>query len=195
MSAFDPALDENQEDEIIEKEIENMIEKLKSSEKFYEDLEKTTLESECNKILRLIYDNERDCELLTNARKENHIIDQWQYLSKRIPFMNEHEYSLWFRIVKRGTIAPNAQTGCERANSTYNLFKTKLSVRMQLPMIKARLRIKINGPPSSMFKPAAVREVWLKNGHQYAATITEKKVIIDRIRKEDKEKYTSKIFD
>ena len=195
MSAFDPALDENKEEETIEKEVENMLEKLKSSEKFYEDLEKTTLESEFNKILRLIYENEKECELWTNVRKENHIIDQWQYLNKRIPFMSENDYSLWFRIIKRGTLAPNAQTRCERANSTYNLFKTKLSVRMQLPMIKARLRIKINGPPTSMFKPAAVHEVWLKNGHQYATTITKTKVVIDRIRKEDNKKHTSKIFD
>ena len=109
--------------------------------------------------------------------------------------MSENDFSLWFRIIKRGTLAPNAQTGCERANSTYNLFKTKLSVRMQLPMIKAKLLIKINGPPTSMFKPAAVREAWLKDGHQYATTITETKVVIDRIRKEDKNKHTSKIFD
>ena len=66
---------------------------------------------------------------------------------------------------------------------------------MQLPIIKARLRIKINGPPTSMFKPAAVRDAWLKNGHQYATTITEKKLVINRIRKEDMENYTSKIFD
>ena len=62
-------------------------------------------------------------------------------------------------------------------------------------MIKARLRIKINGPPISMFKPKPVRELWLRRGHQYAATATEKKVVIQRVRKEDKEKYTSKIFD
>ena len=82
----------------------------------------------------------------------------------------------------------NGQTGCERADSTYNLFKTKLSVRMKLPMIKARLRIKSNGPP-------AIRDMWLKNGHQYAETVTEKKVVINRIRKDDKTNYTSKIFD
>ena len=98
-------------------------------------------------------------------------------------------------MVKRGSIAPNGQTGCERANSTYNLFKTKLSVRMKLPMIKARLRIKSNGPPTSMFKPRAIRDMWLKNGHQYAETVTEKKVVINRIRKDDKTNYTSKIFD
>ena len=58
---------------------------------------------------------------------------------------------------------------------------------MQLPVIKARIRIKINGLETSVFKPAAVREVWLKHGHQYAATITETNVVIDRIRKEDKQ--------
>lgn len=166
MTAFDPALDENKDNERIEKEIEKMLKKLKSCEEFYKDLEKEVVESELKKVLRLIYENEKQCEVLTNARKEQHIIYQWQYLGKGIPFLSEHEYTLWYRMVKRGTLAPNAQTGCERANSTYNLFKAKLSVRMQLPIIKARLRIKINGPPTSKFKPAAVREAWLKNGHR-----------------------------
>ena len=124
-----------------------------------------------------------------------HIIDQWTHLTKKVPFMNEHEYILFYRLMKRGAIAPNAQTGCERANSVYNLFKTKLSVAMKLPMIKARLRIKTNGPPTSMFKPAGVREAWIKDGHQYAQTASETKVVINRIRKEDRENYTSKIFD
>ena len=97
--------------------------------------------------------------------------------------------------MKRGAIAPNAQRGCERANSVYNLFKTELSVAMKLPIIKARLRIKTNGPPTSMFKPAAVREAWIKQGHQYAKTASETKVVINRIRKEDRENYTSNIFD
>ena len=98
-------------------------------------------------------------------------------------------------MVKRGSIAPNGQTGCERANSTYNLLKTKLSARIKLPMIKERLWIKSNGPPSSMFKLCAVCEMWLKNGHQYVETVTEKKVVINRIRKDDKTNYTSKILD
>ena len=91
ISAFDPALDENEKDESIQKEIEKMVKKLQSSEEFYEDLEKKAVESELQKVLRMIYENERECEVLTNARKEKHIIDQWQYLGKRIPFLSKHE--------------------------------------------------------------------------------------------------------
>ena len=98
-------------------------------------------------------------------------------------------------MVKRGTAAPNAQTGCERANSTYNQFKTELSVRMQLPMITARLRIKENGPPLSKFKPDAIRKNWILKGHQYAETVTQKKVVLERLRKDAEKSYTSKIFD
>ena len=68
-----------------------------------------------------------------------------------------------------------------------------LSNRMQLPMIKARLRIKVNGPPTSMFQPQPVRKMWLHKGHQYAETAT-KKLVINCIRKQDKQNYTSKIF-
>ena len=46
-----------------------------------------------------------------------------------------------------------------------------------------------------MFKPKPVREMGLQRGRQYVTTATEKKVVIQRVRKEDKEKYTSKIFD
>ena len=45
-----------------------------------------------------------------------------------------------------------------------------------------------------MFKPKPVRELRLWRGHQYATTETEKNVVIELVRKEDKEKYTSKIF-
>ena len=66
---------------------------------------------------------------------------------------------------------------------------------MILPVIKAEFRIKINGSPVSCLKTKPVRELWLWRGHQCATTETDKKVVIERVRKEDKEKYTSKMFD
>ena len=195
LKSFDPSCDENEDDTESEKAIEDMMAKLKTSSKFYEDLDAASVESEVQKVLRMVYENEKSYATLAAATKKEHIIEQWTYLRNKIPLIHENEQPLCFRIVKRGAIAPNAQTGCERANSVYNQFKTTLSVRMKLPMIKARLRIKTNGPPTSMFKPKAVRELWLKNGHQYAKTATQNKVVIERIRNEDREKYTSKIFD
>ena len=97
--------------------------------------------------------------------------------------------------MKRVAIAPNAQSGCERANSTYNQLKTLLSTRMKLPMISARLRIQINGPPLSKFKPEPIRKLWLLKGHQYSETATKKKVVLDRIRSDADRNYTCKIFD
>ena len=94
----------------------------------------------------------------------------------------------------RASIAGNGQTGCERTNSDYNLAKNKLSTAMELPMISARLRVKANGPPLSKFKPKEVRDLWISKGHQYAQTVTEKKLVIDRIRQGDKETWNSKFF-
>ena len=65
---------------------------------------------------------------------------------------------------------------------------------MKLPIIKARLRTKLNGPPLSIFNPVPIRKLWLEFGHQYAQTVTNKKLVIERIRKRDKKTYTSKIF-
>ena len=99
-----------------------------------------------------------------------------------IPSLSERFQKLWFRVIKRAAASPNAQTCCERANSDYDQFKSKHAVRMKLPMIRARLRIKINGPPLSKFKPAFIRKLWLQKQHQYAVTASEQKVVIGRIR-------------
>ena len=99
-----------------------------------------------------------------------------------------------FRLVGRSAIVGNGQTGCERANSTYNLFKIKLSSTMKLEMVRARLCVSINGPPLSIFNPAPIRKVWIEKGHEYAETASGKRLILDRIQREDRKKYTSKIF-
>ena len=193
--AFDVNHESNATDELAEKEIEEIIKKIATAKKFYEDLDELEVESEMKRVLRLVYDNEKSQETLQEAAKQKHIIDQWTYLRNRIPFFSEHEYIIFFRLMKRSALGPNAQSGCERANSIYNLFKTKLSVSMKLPMIRARLRIKTNGPPLSMFNPKPVRVLWLKKGHEYAETATKNKIVINQIRKKNSENYTSKIFD
>ena len=151
--AFDPQSEPNQKDKAAEDEIDAMLKKLNTEKVFYEDLLEGGVKGEMRQVLRMIYENEKSNQVLKEAIKKYHIIDQWIYLRNKIAFLDEKQQPLWFRLVKRSSVAPNAQTGCERANSVYNQFKTNLSVRMKLPMIKARLRIKINGPPTSMFKP------------------------------------------
>ena len=62
-------------------------------------------------------------------------------------------------------------------------------------MIQARLRIKINSPPLSKFNLIPVRKYWIMKGHQLAETISERKLVIERIKKEEEAKYDCKIFD
>ena len=152
------------------------------------------VQSERTAVLRLMYDTEKNQQVLAETEKKKHIIDQWTYLRERIAFFSEHKYMIFLSLVKRLAIAPNAQAGCERTNSVYNLFKTKLSTCMELPIIQARLRIKTNEPPRSLFNPKPVRILWPQNGHQSAATSTMKKFVIERIRQQNKQIYTSKIF-
>ena len=76
-----------------------------------------------------------------------------------MPYFDERAKPLAFRITMRAVAALNAQTGCERANSDYNITKDKLSTSMKLPVIKARLRIKINGPPPSLFNLVPIRNI------------------------------------
>ena len=122
-------------------------------------------------------------------------MDQWRMFRSTIPNIGEMFQKLWWRVLKRAAGAPNGQTGCERDNSIYNQFKTKTCVRMALPIVCARLRIKQNGPPQSKFKPTPVRKLWIEKGHQYAETATKKKVVIERIRKDAEQEYNSRIFD
>jgi len=135
-----------------------------------------------------------DKQLLIKAYTQNHIVDQWKYYFDRLPEKEHPKYSTLILLIKRAGMAPNTQTGFERANSEYNLFKTKLSASMALPMIIARLRTKVNGPPLTLFNPKPVRQFWIKNKGQLARTISENKLVIERIRKEERT-YTSKIFD
>ena len=115
-------------------------------------------------------------------------------MANYVPEIEEEETPKVLRLIKRRTTVPNALTGCERANLQHNLAKTNLSSAMGIPIIQARLSIKINGPPLSMFNPQNVRMKWIKNGHAYAERISKKQLVIQRIRKEAKTKYTSKMF-
>lgn len=193
--SFDPEDEENKSDDLFEREVDRMSVVLGNCKKFYEDLNDDEVEKEFREVIQLIYENEKQMKNLSRASKKKHIIDQWTYLRTNIPALSERFQQIWYRLVKRVSIAPNAQAGCERANSTYNQFKTSLSTRMMLPMISARLRIKVNGPPLSKFKPEPIRKLWLLKGHQYSETATKKKVVLDRIRSDADRNYTCKIFD
>ena len=152
----------------------------------------------CNKnffqVMRIIYTNKQNEDILASARENIHIIDQWVYILNHVPDITEKTYPTWFRLVKRAAASPNAQTGTERVNSDYNLAKTKLSCSMKDEMVLSRIRVKCNGPPLSMFNPKPVRQLWLKCGHQYAKKISDRAVVIERIRSNDQKSYKSKIF-
>ena len=57
---------------------------------------------------------------------------------------------------------------------------------MKLPMITTRLRVHHNSPPLTLFNPIPVRQKWLQNGHQTARTVTQKKLVINSVRKKEK---------
>ena len=198
-ASFDPELHEvdGHENGIeFKQEVEKMLQKLEEGKDFYADLEATKVKLQAHEFLLEVMNSEQKRQkLLLKARNKKHIIDQWKVFLEQIPEMKQQTcFDLLIKLVKRSALAPNSQAGVERANSTYNLFKNSLTASMQLPIIQARLRIKINGPPLSLFEPSSVRKYWLAEGHQVAQTVKEQKLVIDRIRKQDSENYTCKIF-
>ena len=99
---------------------------------FYNDLDADAVQEEFIKAVRMIYAYRiEEKEILSEARNEDHIMDQWTFLRNNIPFLHEKSQPLVFRLVMRAVAAPNARTGCERANSDYNITKTKLSSSMK----------------------------------------------------------------
>ena len=101
-------------------------------------------------------------------------------------------------VAQRVCLFPNSEAGCEQSNSKYNRAKDKLGSRMDLDMIRARMRAGSNGPPLHLFNPAPVRKYWIENGHKVAemqkSRDSERSQVITRIRKEETEKHTSRLF-
>ena len=170
-ASFDPEFHEEvdgQEKGIeFKQEVEKMLQKLEEGKDFYADLEATKVKLQAQQFLHEVMNSEQKSrKLLLKARNEKHIIDQWKVFLDRIPETKQQTcFDLLIKLVKRSALAPNSQAGVERANSTYNLFKNSLTASMQLPIIQARLRIKINGPPLSLFERSSVRKYWLAEGH------------------------------
>ena len=65
---------------------------------------------------------------------------------------------------------------------------------MSIKTVQVRLRIKINSSPLSKFNPIPVRKYWIPNGHQLAETVSQNKIVINRIKKQEAE-YNCRIFD
>ena len=95
-------------------------------------------------------------------------------------------------------MAANAEAGCEQSNSKYNRAKNKYSTTMQLPMIQARMRVGSNVPRMHLINPEPVLEYWITNRHRLAQKqwmeALDNSVVVTRIRNEEEEKYTSKMF-
>lgn len=154
----------SEEDERFKKELDSMKRKLlaETSKKFYEDLREEKVVEEFEQCIRIVYDEAKDSQLIATAKKKDHILHQWTFLRNHVPSLDEKIQIVMFRLVGRAAIARNGQTGCERANSTYKLFKTKLSSTMALEMVRARLRVSLNGPSLSMFHTVPIRKVWIE---------------------------------
>ena len=173
--------------------VDEMMMKLKENSEFFDDLNLNDVLQEFQTVMHSIRATGLGYEILVSASKEDHIIDQWTLIKNESPMLHQKIQELWFRLVKRASGAPNAQTEVERSNSVLALFKNELSATMKIPMMRSRLRIKENGPSISIFNPGTVRRQWISEGHKYAQKVSERDLVIERIRKPDEE-YNSKIF-
>ena len=133
--------------------------------------------SQLDDILNILYQNETEHPgNLKLCTKRQYILNQWKITAQNnVEIDEDDEHCVFFGLVKWAVLAANSQSGCERGNSIYNLFKNELSSSMQLPMIMAGLRTFITSPSLSKFNLIPVRQLWLQKGHQLAATITGKK--------------------
>ena len=78
--AFDPTDEENiEQDELFQKELTKMREKLENSVAFFKDLQSDSLKEEMLQVLKMIYAYEKESNLLSRAINRGHIIDQSRY--------------------------------------------------------------------------------------------------------------------
>ena len=136
-----------------------------------------------------------DGMLFKLAVAKDHIKDQWCGITN-IPSITNCK--VLKKTAQRVALMPNSEAGCEQSNSKYNRTKNKLGSRMELDMIKARMRAGSNGPPLHLFNPKPIREYWIQNRHKVAEMTKSRSShdskVIKRIRKKPEEKYTSKMF-
>ena len=148
-----------------------------------------------SELRQVILKLKESTQILEVASKENTIMKQWKVIFKH-PQLRDLEYLQ--SIIIRVSTSSNSEAGCEQSNSKYNRAKNKLSSRMKLPMIKARMRAGSNGPPIHLFNPEPILEYWQENHHRLAekswVKARDESVTITRIRKEEEKKYTSTMF-
>ena len=126
---------------------------------------------------------------LLELQKFDSIATQWKNLLNH-PQLAEME--MVKEAIEKLTVIANAEAGCEQSNRKYNLMKNDLSHRMQIPMIKARMRVGSNGPPLHLFDASKVLEHWKRNGHRLALKVDQYSAddshVIKRIREESAKK-------
>ena len=100
--------------------------------------------------------------------------------------------------MKKVQTSPSSQATVKRGGSKYASFKNKSTTRMKLPIIKSRLRVGGNSLPLHLFQSSPIYYYWVEHGHRLVEKIDERAhpffIVINRIRKESEEKYTSKLF-
>ena len=101
-------------------------------------------------------------------------------------------------VIEKVTVIANAEAGCEQSNRKYNLMNNDLSHRMQIPMIKARMRVGSNGPPLHLFDASKVLEHWKQNDHRLTLKVDKDSAddshVIKRIREQRAKAYTCNLY-
>ncbi len=133
--------------------------------------------------------------MLSTAAKGKTMKEQWDVIFQHPDLEDVDSLK---KAIRRVTMAANSEAGCEQSNSKYNRSKNKLSSTMKLPMIKARMRVGSNGPPLHLFNAEPVLTYWINNHHRLAQKSwiqsLEHSVVVNRIRANAEEKYTSTMF-
>ena len=84
LQAFDPTdKDNTHEDELFQRELPKRREKLENCVAFFDDIDTDVVKGEMLEVLRMIYDYEKETNLLSRAMNKSHIIDQSRYYNTK----------------------------------------------------------------------------------------------------------------
>ena len=81
--AYPTDKDNTHEDELFQRELTKMREKLENCVAFFDDIDTDAVKAEMLEVLRMIYDYEKETNLLSRAMNKSHIIDQSRYYNKK----------------------------------------------------------------------------------------------------------------
>ena len=102
---FAPCYEKNKKDKAFNEYMLEMRKKIETGKEFFCDLDED-VEEELIESMKVIYEyRKEELNILSLAKKEDHIIDQWTFPWNNVPHFDERSKPIAFRVIMRAAAA------------------------------------------------------------------------------------------